>query len=356
MSASRDGRCIGILLTGFMLSACASKSRVPPSIEFTTVPEAGVGGAARIEPIAGCVKGATPGQRIVLFAKSGLWWVQPTSARPFTAVEANGTWKSTTHMGTEYAALLVEPGFTPPRTTDVLPTRGGTVAAVATAVGRPSPKSSPLVPRRIHFSGYEWEVTQIPTDSGGVMHENRASNVWTDDKGWLHLRIAREGSQWTCADIGLTRSLGYGSYGFAIHEMPALEPSTVLGMYTWDPAEGGQNHREMDVELSQWGDPAIKNTQFVIQPYYVAANVFRFNSPPGPQIHSFQWDPGRVTFRSTLGTNGKQGRILSEHVFTSGIPSPGGETVHINLYTYGKSRTPQERGVEVVFENFKYLP
>ena len=154
----------------------------------------------------------------------------------------------------------------------------------------------------------------------------------------------------------MPRSLGYGSYSFVLREAPRLEPSTVLGMFTWDDLEAGQNHREIDIELSQWGDRAIKNAQFVIQPYYVPANVFRFNSPATPLTHSFHWAPGRISFKTAQEAPGKPTRVVAEHVFTSGIPSPGGESVHINLYIYGKSRIPQENGVEVVIEKFEYLP
>jgi hypothetical protein len=188
------------------------------------------------------------------------------------------------------------------------------------------------------------------------MHANKASNVRTDGAGRLHLRIAREQDQWTCAEITLSRSLGYGSYSFAVHEMPHLEPGTVLGLFTWDLLESGQNNREMDVELSQWGDPGAKNAQFAIQPYYVPANIFRFNSPAAPVTHSFDWEPGRVSFRTAQEGPGAASRPVATHVFTSGIPSPGGERVHINLYIFGKSRTPQQRGVEVVIEKFEYLP
>src|SRR5947208_13014347 len=111
-------------------------------------------------------------------------------------------------------------------------------------------------------------------------------------------------------------------------------------MFTYDDAEAGQNHREIDVELSQCGDPASKNAQFVIQPYYVPANVYRFVSPTAALTHSFRWEPGSVTFRSAgnARSGGKTpGRpVLAEHVFTSGIPTPGAESIHINLYTYGK--------------------
>ncbi len=309
-----------------------------------------------MQPIAGRVTGAKAGLRVVLFARSGTWWVQPFSNEPFTALDRDFTWKASTHMGTEYAALLVKPGFTPPKTTDVLPPKGGAVLAVATVEGKPSGLSPTLVPKTIQFSGYQWEVLQLPSDSGGVMHLNSASNAWTDERGWLHLRIAREASEWSCAEISLTRSLGYGAYSFVLHEGPELDPGAVLGMFTWDTEESGQNHREFDIEVSQWGDPAGKNSQFTIQPYYVPGHVFRFDSPRAFLVHSFQWQPGRVSFKTVRASTEKSQHIVAEQVFTSGIPSPGGERVHINLYTYGKSRTPQRRGNEVVIEKFEYLP
>ncbi len=188
------------------------------------------------------------------------------------------------------------------------------------------------------------------------MHANSASNAWTDAGGLLHLRITREGSEWTCAEVNLTRSLGYGTYSFQVRKTPVLEPGTVLGMFTWDEMEAGQNHREIDIELSQWGDPAIKNAQFAIQPYYIAANVFRFTAPSAALTYSFDWEPGRVAFRTAREGEPQHTRAVAEHVFTSGVPSAGAETVHINLYIYGKTRTPQRQGVEVVIEKFAFLP
>jgi hypothetical protein len=323
----------------------------PPSIEFTKIPEAGPGGSARMEPIAGRVTGARRGQQIVLFAKSGNWWVQPLSNKPFTSIQANSTWNNTTHLGTEYAALLVDSAFLAPNIADSLPAKGGPVIAVATVPGRPGPISPPAIPKTIRFSGYEWEVLQVPSDSGGVMHSNKASNVWTDPQGSLHLRIAREGSEWTCAEVMLTRSLGYGSYSFQVRDIPRFEPGTVLAMFTWDPLESGQNNREVDIEVSQWGDPKTKNTQYTIQPYYVPANVYRFDSPAAPLTYSFHWEPERISFQTFA-----KSRSIAEHSFTSGVASPGGERVHMNLYVFGKSRTPQRNGVEVVIEKFTYLP
>jgi hypothetical protein len=297
---------------------------------------------------------------MVLYARSGgTWWVQPLSNKPFTDIDAGGAWQSRIHLGAEYAALLVEPGFVVPRRTVKLPQSGNGVVAIQTTKGtgnwvEPTPDSP--VAKRLQFSGYDWEVRQVPADVGaGVQRIHRAENAWVDNRGWMHLRVAREGDIWTCGEVNLLRSLGYGTYRFTVREMPEMESGTVFGMFTWDEDEAGQNHREIDVELSQWGDPAVKNAQFVVQPYYVPANVFRFASPAGTLlVHSFRWEPGRISFRTAASQPG--GKSIAEHDFTSGIPSPGGETVHLNLHVYGRSRTPQRNGAEVVIEKFEFLP
>jgi hypothetical protein len=43
-------------------------------------------------------------------------------------------------------------------------------------------------------------------------------------------------------------------------------------------------------------------------------------------------------------------------VFTSGVPLPGGEAVHLNLYPYVNDKSPLRQEVEVVIEKFEYLP
>jgi hypothetical protein len=85
--------------------------------------------------IEGRVTRARTGQVVILFAKSEVWWVQPFASRMFTKIQSNSTWKNTIHLGTDYAALLVEPGYRPPATTHQLPGVGGGVIAVATTKG-----------------------------------------------------------------------------------------------------------------------------------------------------------------------------------------------------------------------------
>ena len=337
---------------GILLSSCGPPQ--PPSVEFTQVPAAGPGGEAKTVKIAGRVTGTKPGQKIVLFARAGTWWVQPFASRPFTEIQPDHSWANDTHVGKEYAALLVEHDYAPPRVADILPAPGGKVIAVATVSGTPSSMSEEMAPRRLNFSGFEWDVYRVPKNTFGILYPNNPSNVWTDQKGWLHLRITKEPDGWTGAEIQLTRSLGYGTYSFTIHEGPELEPATLLGLLCWDPLDAGQYHRAFEILLGQLGDPASKNGQYSIRPLNVPSNLYRFTHPQAALTHSIRWEPGRLSFRTQ--ETARPSRPVAEHVFTSGIPTPGGERIHISLLAQSDSLVPQKNGIEVVIEKFVYLP
>jgi len=341
-------------LAGICLLAAACRIRraeVPPSIEFTALPPAGQGSPDILHPIEGRVTGARPGQRVVLFARSGVWWVQPLAQQPFTAIQADSRWKNSTHPGSAYAALLVDAGYRPPATVNALPLIGGAVEAVATVE---EPMLDHTAFKKLDFSGYEWQVRGTPGSPGGSRNDYDTSNAWVDQKGFLHLRIARKGKGWTSGEVDLVRGLGYGSYRLVVANVAELDPTAVLTFSTWDDAGP---YREMDIEISRWGETAGKNAQFVVQPYYVPANVVRFLAPAGPLTYSFDWEPGRVAFEAARAWEpaGKSG-VVAAHVFSSGVPSPGNETFHINLYVFDNRRVPLQHGVEVTIEKFEYLP
>jgi signal transduction histidine kinase len=120
------------------LSGCrAQHTNRGPHIEFTIVPLAEEGGPEKLDVIEGRVIGAQPELQIVLFARSGDWYVQPVADQPFTQIQVDSKWRSSTHLGTEYAALLIEPGYQPPSSTAALPGEGGGVIAVAVVKGEP---------------------------------------------------------------------------------------------------------------------------------------------------------------------------------------------------------------------------
>ena len=338
--------CLIVLLNG-----CAKRqAATTPSIEFTVIPPAAEGGPDRVAPISGRVNGARAGQRIVVFAKAGIWWVQPTIDEPFTHIQPDSTWTTSTHLGTEYAVLLVESGYRPPPTIDALPQEGGNVVAIKTVAGE---KVQHAGPKTLQFSGYEWQVRSVRSTRGGRDNIYDTSNAWTDANGALHLRIAQNGAEWTCAEVRLSRSLGYGTYTFVVRDVSQLEPAVVFSFFTWDEADAGQSHREMNIELATWGNATSKNAQYVVQPYYVPANVFRFNVPAGALTHSLRWEAGRAAFKTVRGT---PANVVAERTFTTGVPSPGNELIHLDLFIFGNDPNPLKKDVEVVIEKFEFLP
>jgi hypothetical protein len=356
---SRSGSAfVASSIVCLLVASCGSpRSTVDPSIEFTTIPPADTGGQAKLAPVAGRVTGARQGQRVVVFARSGgIWWVQPFRSRPFTAIEDGSTWKSSIHLGTEYAALLVEADYRPPASSGSLPERGGGIAAVARVVGTGT--FVPPARKTLAFSGYEWEVRQQPSEwHEHGMNDYDARNVWVDQEGHLHLLLSQRDGRWTSAEVWMTRSLGYGTYSIDLHDTSQLDPAAALSMYTWDPLSADQNFREMSVDVSRWGDPASMNGQYVVQPESVAANVSRFAIPAGRVTHSFRWEPGRVSFRTVRrGSTSRSEDLVAERLFTVRVPTAGAENPHIVLLYDRGSPKPPSKDVEVVVEKFAFLP
>jgi hypothetical protein len=250
---------------------------------------------------------------------------------------------------------LVEDGYGPPELTESLPAVGPAVAALAIVNDRGTADELPP-PKTINFSGYEWAISSGTIFRAGSRNFFDPANVWTDANGALHLRISGSQGKWTAAELKLTRSLGYGTYRFQVRDISHLEPSAVLTLVSWDGVGTEQNRRELDVELSRWGYMTDDNANYVVQPYYIPANIVRFRIPAGVFTHSFHWEPGQVTFTSAAGSGSAGIPLLKQHVFTSGVPAAGNESVRISLYVFSQGQVPLKKGHEVVIEKFASLP
>jgi hypothetical protein len=341
----------------FALSACRSQSVTStPTIVFSQVPAENSSAPEQARILAGRVTGVRPGQRIVLYARNdGRWAIQSRPEQPFTKVDDDGRWAGSTQLASDYAALLVEPGYGPPELTETLPAIGPGVAALAIVNDRGTAAVFPT-PKTISFSGYEWALSSGFIYRAGSRNFFDPANVWTDANGALHLRISGSQGKWTAAELKLTRSLGYGTYRFQVRDISHLEPSAVLTLVSWDGVGTEQNRRELDVELSRWGYMTDDNANYVVQPYYIPANIVRFRIPAGVFTHSFHWEPRQVTFSSAAGSGSAGGSMLKQHVFNSGVPAAGNESIRISLYVFDKGQIPVKNGNEVVVEKFEYLP
>jgi hypothetical protein len=345
-----------VLLNAVALVACRpERPQETPSITFTKIPPAAQGGRERVDTISGRVTNARPKQQIVIYAHSGQWWVQPWPDHPFIPIQADSTWSTETHLGFEYAALLVEPDYHPLPTTDVAPTQGGSVALVTIVKGVGTPQLAQT--GSLTFSGYDWAVRMVASDKGGTNNLYDSENAWTDPGGALHMQIKKKADRWSCAEIFLNRSLGYGTYSVTVRDTSRLEPAAAFSMFTFDESASEQHFHEMDVEVHGRGDAADKNNaQYAIQPFYSPGNLFPFAAPSGTLTYVVRWEPGHATFQTFRGrSSGAGAQLVSEHEFT-GIPGPGQTKLRLIFFVVASDKHPMQKPSEVVVEKFEYLP
>ena len=363
---ARTGTC-SVLLLQIVLAGCRPSSDTSaPTIAFSKIPAAYLESPYKTDMserdyktgmAEGRVTGAGRGQRLVLYAHTdGRWGVCRQSDQPFTTIGTDGRWKASVHLGTQYGALLVDPAYDPPEQTESLPVVGKGVVTLAVVNGE-GPAPVIPAPKIVNFSGYEWKTSTGPIFHAGSRHYFDPANVWTDEAGALHLRISGSPGKWAAAELKLTRSLGYGEYRFQVRDVSHLEPSAVLTLVSWDGIGTESTRRELDVELSRWGHLDNTNVNYVVQPYYLPANFVAFRTPAGAYTHAFRWQPRQVTFSTAAGPRDPgAARAINQHVFTSGVPSPDGQSVRIALYVFHQGPIPMKHGAEVIIDRFEYLP
>jgi hypothetical protein len=337
-----------------------------PSILITNLPA--YGSASLLAGVVLNANFATNAVAIYIYVPGYGWVTKPTCAQPLTAIQPDGSWSANVTTGgagdltaTRIAALLVSTNYNQPCVLGLanLPTNAYAQAITKTVVTRPSPGV-----RFLSFSGYDWWV-KSPAGLAGPgpnYFSDVTNNVWTDTNGWLHLRITHRTNAWQCAEIISARTFGTGSYRFELNS-PAdnLNPNVTLGLFTWsdDPAF---TDREIDVECSRWQNAAdTNNSQFVVQPYYLANQLVRYRVPPGlaDSTHLFVWESNRISWQSQTGAySAAATNLIAAYVFTNAtnVPQSGDENVHLNLWLINGNPPTDNNEVEVVIKSFNYVP
>ena len=325
-----------------------------PQIVFTNVPEVSPGGPDTRGTISGRVSGMSAGDRLVLLARAGKWWVQPDVHAPFTSIAPDGSWTSRIHLGEAYGALVVSPSFQPKEQISSLPSVGGDVISVATVPGASSPIDKvDHTARPLRFGGYDWR-NEFRLGSLDYIHRYYLpENAETDQHGALHLRIQEIGNQRTCAQISLMQTLGYGSYRFKLVVPTQIDPAAELNIFTSNDVDRPGEHRELEFHLSRWGNPHNENAEYVVQPYHLATNVHHFELEPGPVTTLLRWSPGRAEYVSKEGSSGKE---ITRWSFTSGIPTYRDQRLYLNFCPFAYPKVPFSQDSEIVLEDFEYLP
>ncbi len=214
--------------------------------------------------------------------------------------------------------------------------------------------------RTIPFSGFDWTVrsSRGPTDPGGNTFSANPSDVWVDERGFLHLTLGE-----SATEVRTRRSLGYGTYEVRLlGALDRLHPRAVLGFFTFELPSTHPHHREIDIEFSRWGLESGPNLQYVVQPADRAGNR-RQMSLPMPEgeatTHRFTWEPGAVTFTSWHGHGDyppPAHLLIAHHAIRSAdVPDPRRERLYLNFWWYqGPPDQPPRQSVIVT--EFQFIP
>src|SRR5690349_3435448 len=177
--------------------------------------------------------------------------------------------------------------------------------------------------REIQFAGYAWrtKIANVLVGPGPNLFSDEPESVSVDSSGNLHLNIRRtpEGL-WQSAEVVLQKTLGYSTYCFVTEPFSRpLDPNVVLGLFTWTD-NPDESHRELDIELSQWGEAGAPNGRYSVQPYLMPEHMHSFVAGDGtaPVTHCMQWTTGRVTFSSWQSRDSVPlpENVIGAHAFT----------------------------------------
>jgi len=225
--------------------------------------------------------------------------------------------------------------------------------------------AAPAFAKTVEFAGYTWEVRE----GGGGPGPNRwsADNVSVGADG-LHLRIAVVAGQWSCAEVTMTRALGFGTYGFELAGRPdRFDRNVVLGLFDYPtPDIGSDGTNEIDIEFAQWGDAGNdRRLNWTVYPPKLGPAPTHREKPlvlsGDASTHRFEWTTDGVKFTSFDGWQDAGGLSLlgkwndapakPRHRIPQ-QPLP----VHMNLWLFGGNAPVDGQEVEVVIRSFSYTP
>jgi len=284
--------------------------------------------------------------KVVLWAKTDRWYVQPSIAEPFTIIQGNGTWSNSTYPWERMVALLVDSSYVPGSIREYHPSLDQGVIC-----WDEYPDKSI---RYIYWSDYRWKIKDIFFDPGPNYFSDDTTNVFIDQENRLHLKIDFRNDNWYCAEVVLDHSLGYGVYTFKLESrVDNLDYNSIFAGFIYETI-----NEEFDIEFSQRLVADTFNAQYVTQPWNTPGNLEVFNMPSNIQTsHSFEWRSDRIVFNSWNGHSDTPTPETLIHSWTytgEDIPIPGGEGMIFNLYLYGGQPPVSGIGDEVIINSFEY--
>jgi len=223
--------------------------------------------------------------------------------------------------------------------------------------------------RIISFSGYDWLVKSSATLSGTAapgnnFYSDSTENVWIDKAGWLHLKITNRNNKWYCAEVTLTKPLGYKKYIFQVSGLIGqFHPNVVGGLFTY--LDNTDSAEEIDIEFSKWGITNNANIlNYAIQPSDISGNTQNYGVDLNvdASTHLFDWKPGKVAFASYHGyytsTPADNTMVIVEWNYSAkDVPIDLNGKIHINLWLFQRDMIdPNDHPeAELVIKRFQAL-
>jgi len=229
----------------------------------------------------------------------------------------------------------------------------------------PEPPSGSSGQRLISFSGRDWIVKGSSDQLGPGPNYFCAdqTNVWTDDRGQLHLTIRRDGDKWLCSEVISSEVFGFGRYvWFLASRVDHLDPNVVLGLFTWNDEAPAENYRELDIEVARWGLLDAQAGNFAVQPAQRVGNLDRFDLSLNGlySTHVIDWTAGAICFESIHGhysESAGQPQVLRRWEYHGAdAPGEGSQGVRMNLWL-NQGRSPSNaQAAEVTITRFEFHP
>jgi len=216
----------------------------------------------------------------------------------------------------------------------------------------------------LHFSGYDWWIksSQTPVGPGPNHFSGSSNNVWLDETGQLHMKITNRDDKWYCAEVVSLQNFGYGKYVIRLaSRFEVLNENVVVGLFTWSDTPN-YHHREIDIELSRWGDPVNANSQYVVQPWDTPGNIHRFEVQLSDRFstHIFDWRSDQITWQTYAGISplpiADSLLVQTWSYRGADIPKPGDENFRINFWLMEGRPPTNNKEAEVVVNQVEFIP
>jgi hypothetical protein len=219
--------------------------------------------------------------------------------------------------------------------------------------------------KTIRFSGYNWTVKSGVKIAPGPNNWDE-NNVWVDERGYLHLRLAQRDGRWYCSQVSLNDRLGFGRYQFwVIGRLDEFDPNVVLGLFNYPtPDVGPDRTNEIDIEFAQWGNPAAPIGNYTVWPTTTAlkpaSKRFTVDLTGTYTTHRFIWDSTSVSFQSLNGhyddNTGQFEQWMYQPTDPSRYISQKPMPVQLNLWLFKGQPPVNGQSVEVIVRTFTFTP